>query len=273
MPDKGLFIAAAMFGFGTIVALKLVGYNADLVAAWAVVLMIAYGVFAYRFPLVRMRMDRLGDNFYYLGFIFTLASLSAALIQLRSNTAQFESLLGSFGIALITTIFGIALRVMFVQMRSEIDQIEEETRRDLLAASETLRAQLALTLRDFQVFQKGIHQAQTELLSGTAAISREQMQQVGSVAQGIAGVVKESLAANTAQAKSVQDAVLGAAKAIEELSRRVSTMSLPSEQLESQLAALSSQIDAMLASLRQVLQEIAYEARRRRQGWWSRLWF
>jgi hypothetical protein len=32
-----------------------------------------------------MRLDRLGDNFYYLGFIYTLASLTAALLQLRGG--------------------------------------------------------------------------------------------------------------------------------------------------------------------------------------------
>ena len=48
-----------------------------------------------------------GDNFYYLGFIYTLASLSAALVELRTGINS-TAILGAFGVALITTIVGIA---------------------------------------------------------------------------------------------------------------------------------------------------------------------
>jgi hypothetical protein len=70
MPDKGLFGLVALAGFTAICTLKLYGFNADYVAGFAVVLMIAYGTIAYRIPQVQMRIDRLGDNFYYLGFIW-----------------------------------------------------------------------------------------------------------------------------------------------------------------------------------------------------------
>src|SRR5258707_552427 len=95
MPDKGLFGLVAVAGFVAIISLKLYDANADIVAAFAVALMIAYGLIAYRIPAVSLRLDRLGDNFYYLGFIFTLASMSAALIQLRENINNIDSLLGS----------------------------------------------------------------------------------------------------------------------------------------------------------------------------------
>src|SRR5215467_1091896 len=85
MPDKGLFGFVAVFGFVTIIALKLNNYDADIVTGLAVALMVGYGLIAYRIPEVHIRLDRLGDNFYYLGFIFTLASLSTALIQLRRD--------------------------------------------------------------------------------------------------------------------------------------------------------------------------------------------
>ena len=131
MPDKGLFGFIAVFGFVIIIALKLYGYHANLVAGTAVALMLGYGLIAYRMPQVQLRLDRLGDYFYYLGFIFTLESMSAALIQLGENANNIEAVLGSFGIALFTTIVGVAGRVMFVQLRSEIDEVEAEVRREL----------------------------------------------------------------------------------------------------------------------------------------------
>src|SRR5258707_5158375 len=158
MPDKGLFALAAVLGFTAILLFKIRGFDTDLVAAGAVVLMIAYGFIAFQFRRVRLRPDRLGDNFYYLGFVYTLASLSAALLQLRGG-ARIEELLGSFGIALFTTIVGIAGRVLFVQMRGDIDEVEDEVRRDLLSTSADLRAQLNITLAEFETFHTGVQQA------------------------------------------------------------------------------------------------------------------
>ena len=111
MPDKGLFAVVAVLGFAGILISKVRGYDADAVAGAAVTLMVVYGFVAFQYRRVRLRPDRLGDNFYYLGFIYTLASLSAALLQLRAG-ARIEELLGSFGIALFTTIIGIAGRVL-----------------------------------------------------------------------------------------------------------------------------------------------------------------
>jgi len=94
MPDKGLFALVAVLGFAAILFFKLKGFNANYVAAGAVALMLAYGLVAYQLPKVRMRLDRLGDNFYYLGFLYTLASLSAALIQLQQSIS-IDDVLGS----------------------------------------------------------------------------------------------------------------------------------------------------------------------------------
>src|SRR5262245_21944884 len=96
MPDKGLFAIVALSGFAVIVLLKTyTPVPSVLVAALGVAAMVAYGFVAFRMPTVQIRPDRLGDNFYYLGFIYTLGSLCAALLQLRSNP-EIEELLGNF---------------------------------------------------------------------------------------------------------------------------------------------------------------------------------
>ena len=153
MPDKGLFVAVALGGFVGICLLKINGSNATLVTLVAVGTMIAYGSIAFHMPLVQMRLDRLGDNFYYLGFIFTLASLTAALIEFSGGT-DVKPLLESFGIALATTILGIAGRVVFVQLRSNLDDIEEkelgETWRRHLQSCAVSWGNLFVNLRRFE---------------------------------------------------------------------------------------------------------------------------
>ncbi len=170
MPDKGLFVGFIAAGFLLIFGVKTYvwsyarahDYTLEITVGTAI-LMITYGVLAYRIPAVRMRSDRLGDNFYYMGFIFTLASMSAALIQLRSGE-DVGALIGSFGIALVSTILGIAGRVTFVQMRTEVEDIEERVRQDLLSASNELRGQLGAAVRDLESFRTGVQQAIQERL-------------------------------------------------------------------------------------------------------------
>jgi hypothetical protein len=192
MPDKGLFACAATLGFFGILLFKLDGFEANYVAAGAVALMLGYGGLAYRLPKVQMRIDRLGDNFYYLGFIYTLASLSAALIQLREGVAV-ETLLGSFGIALFTTIVGVAGRVIFVQMRGELDDVEERVRRDLLAASADLRSQLSLSLAEFETFQTAVAQAAANVREQSPELASAAIDRISRVAAQAARRIEEAL--------------------------------------------------------------------------------
>lgn len=263
MPDKGLFVVTAMIGFLTIVAMKISGWNADLVAGCAVGLMLIYGVVAYRMPVVRQRLDRLGDNFYYLGFIYTLASLSAALLELRVGT-PIEALLGSFGIALFTTIVGVAGRVMFVQMRGEIDEVEAQVRRDLVAASEELRGQLALTLREFETLHTGIRQATRETLNESVESMKAQIEAIGGVAQTAAQQVRGAFEGQMALVKDVTSIVARTSGAIDDITAKISRMELPSERLEKQIASLSEEIERVVRRLRQVMER----ASQRRHWYW-----
>ena len=140
------------------------------------------------FNLARLDwLDRLGDNFYYLGFVYTLASLSAALLLLRTGAAgKIPDLLGSFGIALFTTIVGVAGRVLFVQMRGDIDEVEDEVRRDLLGASADLRAQLSLTLAEFETFQTAVRQVAQAVAKDLLGSAQDAISSISRVANAAA---------------------------------------------------------------------------------------
>jgi len=116
----------------------------DLTAeAVPLVTLLAYAFASYRFKWFRLHPDRLGDNCYYMGFLFTLASLSVALVSVQNQSGaargeMLEGLIGSFGIALFSTIGGIALRVFFMQMRREVEDVEEAIRNELQEAARRL---------------------------------------------------------------------------------------------------------------------------------------
>ena len=76
---------------------------------------------------LRLRDDQSGDNLYYMGFLFTLTSLGAALMHFSAARAA-EEIVRNFGIAITSTIVGIALRVLFNQMRRDPLEVERIAR-------------------------------------------------------------------------------------------------------------------------------------------------
>ena len=77
--------------------------------------------------------SKIGDSCYFLGFSFTLISLSAALINLSQQvdtTVNIGSVVGGFGAALSTTLSGLLCRLWFTTLSSSFtsskDKLEEE---------------------------------------------------------------------------------------------------------------------------------------------------
>lgn len=115
------------------------------------------GYFAVSWMSIRqrvMRADRLGDNCYYLGLVYTLASLIATLIQIEGG-ADIAGLLGNFGVALVSTATGIIARLILIQFRSENDDVEDRARNDLAQAAQEMRSSLLSSAEAFRTLLVG----------------------------------------------------------------------------------------------------------------------
>jgi len=161
--DAILFLGFLVLGFAIIVGLKLLGYHPYVVTGLAVASMITYAFLAFARPTVRVRPDKLGDNLYYMGFVFTLASMSAALIQLRGGTDP-QVIIDSFGIALFTTIAGIVGRVVCLQVRTEVEDVEEMVKSSILEGATALRSKMTAAQLQFAIFQRGVEAALEDML-------------------------------------------------------------------------------------------------------------
>jgi len=113
--DALLFFVVFVIGVSGILWLKREGYDPKIVTALPCVLLIVYGILVKFLPRFRLREDQAGDNCYYLGFLFTLVSLVLALIAFVDDGGTAK-VVENFGIALASTIVGLALRVAFNQM-------------------------------------------------------------------------------------------------------------------------------------------------------------
>ncbi len=148
--DQWGFIVFALAGFAGIVLAKTFNVSAQWVAVGACAVMLSYAVLVGMAGTGRLRADQTGDNCYYLGLVYTLASLSFAIFTFDPDNAT-STIVQGFGIALVTTILGLVLRVFFNQGRPDLENVEQQVRLEFMEATSQLKSELtsvALSMND-----------------------------------------------------------------------------------------------------------------------------
>tara|TARA_Y100001934_G_scaffold244821_1_gene302601 strand:- start:1848 stop:2990 length:1143 start_codon:yes stop_codon:yes gene_type:complete len=152
--DVVIFGCAFLFGAaGILVSKYLLELHQIMVTIVPVAIMLLYALYLATSQQRRVRDDQAGDNLYYLGFLYTLCSLAIALWD-ASATDQMTDIISSFGIAIATTIVGITLRVMFVQLRYDPIDVERVSRLELSAMARRVRTELEQTTKEFISFRR-----------------------------------------------------------------------------------------------------------------------
>jgi hypothetical protein len=160
--DKGLFFIAFTIGAGGIVGLKLGEWPQWIVTAFPLAIMGLYAVYVFASQGYRLREDVAGDSLYYLGFLYTLTSLAFSLYAFTQDEGSTHLIISNFGIALATTIMGMALRVFFTHMREDPLEVEREARVDLSEAVAKLKAELDRVVLELNSFRRATLQSLDE---------------------------------------------------------------------------------------------------------------
>ncbi|MGX9147601.1 hypothetical protein [Mesorhizobium sp. 128a] len=152
-----VFAALTLGGCVFIAIAKLSGVNPIVAAGAPVCLMLFYlGVSIFTGKL-RLHDEQTGDNLYYMGFLFTLTSLGISLFQFGSEGST-DAIVRNFGIAITSTITGIALRIFYNQMRRDPADIERTARHELADMTRRVRAEMESVTREFADFRRVSHQ-------------------------------------------------------------------------------------------------------------------
>lgn len=264
------FLSCFLIGTVFIVLLRLIfsgtggAILAVLVATTAICLL---GWYYYRSRVKDLL--RAGDELYYLGLLFTLVSLSYALVSLfiiNPDAVNLEQrtydLIGSFGIALGSTIVGILARILLQGMEGstqDISHLEDErtistnidTSRDILFLRQQLREAgdafshfTRMTLN--QAEQTAVHSEQLikefnarmnfnleSELDKTVTSWRDVMQETGEQSQQVISNI----------AQLIQDTFEGTEKNWRALSENVESTSLD---IQAQLKTSSTTMSKML---------------------------
>ena len=186
--DKTIFISLVFGGILLILLTRMLGDSFSttigisgfdwLAIIFAVGMILGYSTFVYiSASRSSLSIDRASDNVYYLGLLYTLASLSYSLVKLggivsmgSEQTAEASSrgvmvlsLLPDFGLALASTIAGIFFRVLLQQMRGDVVDVESEVRVELGEAARSLRSNLLNIVADLKILSTSVSESLREV--------------------------------------------------------------------------------------------------------------
>jgi hypothetical protein len=250
--DQALFFICFLVGAIGIWTLKAAHFSQWFATAFPLSLMGAYVIIAVWTKRYRLREDRVGDNIYYLGFLFTLVSLAYALHVYNPDGSGAADIITNFGIAVFTTIVGLAGRVFFNQMRQDPVEYEREARYSLAEASRELRAQLNDITTELSVFKRRAVQITEEGVTDVAQTAREKMaesvESFGKIANDVIGNIQVAFGTFTDHATKLNTIASHNVDALQALFERI-------QRIEASPDILSVKFDPIVAKFDEVASE------------------
>lgn len=132
---------------------------------WSLGLILPLVVMAAYIALGLKRQDRdvsdekFADSCYYLGFIFTITSIVFSLFDLPHIGERIQDIAVRFGAAMVSTVFGLAVRVYLVSFRPDFSDALKDTEDAVLEAAQKFREQLVMAYEKLGDFQSQVTSA------------------------------------------------------------------------------------------------------------------
>jgi hypothetical protein len=251
--DSWGFLVAAAIGAGSILLFKWLGFEQQYVTSAPVIVMICYASVLWFSRRFRIREDQTGDNLYYLGFLFTLTSLSYTLWNAQHGIDS-EKIIGDFGIALATTIVGLTLRIFFNQMRVDQSEVEGEARLSLIDASLKLRSELDAVVIDMNHFRRATQQSVTETISEATKTAMSAMSLASeNFRTSVGSIIKElntTIGRVGEQVELLSSATNRVAESVSSAAIRIEKVEVPKDVVANALNAVVGQVSDAAESLK-----------------------
>jgi hypothetical protein len=226
------FLVFAIGGIALLVLLKWLDVNQWVVSGMAGALILVYAAAVAFIPALRIREDQLGDNCYYLGFLYTLSSLAWALWRF-SQFNDVVDIVSSFGLALFSTIVGILLRVAINQARKDILETERDARMQLTAAVDDMRIQLNHAVISLRSFCGQAQQITADAIRDNAERANTALEQsvskVGDASSAVLARIDTAFEEFHENTTKLNQVAAGTVRALETLVTRLEQMEPPSD--------------------------------------------
>jgi hypothetical protein len=255
------FAAFAIVGMVAIWAMKTSGIEAIWTTGFAILMILGYALLVKSVVQLRIRDDQVGDNCYYLGFLYTLTSLAIALYQftmMQSTSDAVSSIVASFGIALGSTIWGILMRVVINQNRRDAVEIEYDARmmmsRTLTDLSLGLNG-VIITFRDFTEQSKQVvNDAMMDNVEKAGQAITQSSERISQASIGVIERIDQAFEAFSENTQRLNKVASGTVAALENLVGRLESMESPSDIISKRLESVTETVERAGQVLRDRLQ-------------------
>lgn len=159
------FYSCTALGILFIIVSKLLGIAVWLTILVPIFVMVGYAVANLTLQGLRLHNEQAGDNLYYMGFLYTLTSLAVSLYLFTTNDggqSSIDQVVNNFGIAVSSTIVGIAARIGFNQSRRDPLNYELTVRAELGEMSKRVRAEMDNSALEFSSYRRASAQMLNE---------------------------------------------------------------------------------------------------------------
>ena len=202
--DRAAFLGVFLIGLVTIL-LGTGGADASGGLPWTVLVLLIVLMAAYAWLAHHWNVGHWGDLCYYMGFLFTLVSMMAALSQYTAGTS-LDEIIPTFALALGTTVTGLVLRVLGDEQSTD-QQHEELPFPEPVIRDSAKRVGKALDglANDIERLQRDLRGGGSDILG---SLRDGLVQPVTSQAERLAGALDE-MSERTGRAGTVLDSVSG----------------------------------------------------------------
>lgn len=168
IPTKKLFVAACIIKIlSSLITLTAPGTGYLFWTFGLIVPMLAMAIYVYVGINRKDRTltdDKFADSCYYLGFLFTIAAIVISLIDIGSAKVSIEALAWRFGVAMVSTVIGMAVRVYLVNFRVEADDAVRIVEDALISGAERFTNNLELASERYRRFEADINTSTNQVL-------------------------------------------------------------------------------------------------------------
>ena len=270
-----MLFAVSTIGGGIIIVMsKMAGIDPFLTMGIPVIVMFVYLGLSLFLRRLKLHTEQTGDNLYYMGFLFTLASLGTSLYQFDSG-GSMDDVVRNFGVAITSTIFGILLRILFTQARRDIQDIEDTTRYQLSNAARALLTEMNLARREFTEYRRvnnqminegfneiikrtnatskkmtdALEEASKQMTAAFDAMAKEALKPIQEASTSFAGTVTDSTKEIATKLGNISTMLDSSATKINNTAKRIDSIQLPSEVIKNDLAPVIEQMGQRAAEM------------------------
>ncbi|MBB4277773.1 methyl-accepting chemotaxis protein [Rhizobium mongolense] len=248
-----LFVVLTIFGSAVIWFGKLLDLDIAVITAIPIAMMWSY-LAINMLPGLRVHSEQAGDNLYYMGFIFTLTSLGVSLYKFTGQ-ASIEDVVRNFGIAIISTVMGIALRIFFNQMRRDPADIEKAVRQELAEMTRRVRAELDNSAMEFSTYRRTSNQMLSE---GFEEIARQAEKNGEAVRAAIEAMSAKAVQSIEATSKKLLTTLEESHRSVAQLSEsNAKNVTQLSDQMEGLASAITDKSKQLSEAIDNVIEKYA----------------